>query len=169
VYIEVNNININKKTGGSYMAKRKILLVSNDSQSSVVLEELLQDEGYECLWIQNPDNALIHLETEDIDLVICDLKFYELGKENEFAGIELYDQMKDFKIGVPILLRSSYGIKELCEILQRNVAYVNDNLLDTLVDWKVYKERIIDALARQFISDIRSNKRKPDIIGKFGG
>ena len=85
---------------------KKLLVVDDDYAIRSFLEEALKDVGYHVEKADNGKSALKILETQQIDLIISDLKMPEID------GIQLLSAVKENYNKTGLLLMSAYGTVE---------------------------------------------------------
>ena len=78
------------------MRKKKILLVEDEQDLSVVFNMVLEDGGYEVDCFTEPVLALKNFKTGLYDLVILDIKMPEMN------GVELHRQLKKIDSAIKI-------------------------------------------------------------------
>src|SRR5258706_1139385 len=81
----------------------KILVVEDDEAMRLVLEERLQDWGYEVLTASDGERGKQLAESQDPDLVLSDVVMPELG------GVELLRALKTGNPGRPVVLMTAQG------------------------------------------------------------
>ena len=121
------------------MDKRRILIVDDNDELRAVLEEALRELGHEVVAIGDRANALAREDLEDFDLIISDLT------DDEDSGVQLLSEIKRKRLMVPVVvssdeaqqpgvvkafkmgavnyLRSPYDKEELCNIVEKTLAY----------------------------------------------
>lgn len=121
------------------MDKRRILIVDDNDDLRAVLEQALRDLGHEVVAIGDRAHALAREDLEDFDLIISDLT------DDEDSGVQLLSEIKRKRLMVPVVissdqaqqpgvvkafkmgavnyLRSPYDKEELCNIVEKTLAY----------------------------------------------
>lgn len=121
------------------MDKRRILIVDDNDDLRAVLEEALRELGHEVVAIGERSQALAREDLEDFDLIISDLT------DDEDSGVQLLSEIKRKRLIVPVVvssdeaqqpgvvkafkmgavnyLRSPYDKEELCNIVEKTLAY----------------------------------------------
>jgi len=94
-----------------------ILIVDDEKNYLVVLEALLGPEGYETRTADNARDALRLVQEVDLDLVITDMKMPGM------SGMELLEETKKVKPGVPVIMMTAYGTIEMAVEAMRKQAY----------------------------------------------
>jgi serine/threonine-protein kinase RsbW len=121
------------------MDKRSILIVDDNDELRAVLEQALRELGHEVVAIGDRADALAREDLEDFDLIISDLT------DDEDSGVQLLSEIKRKRLMVPVVvssdqaqqpgvvkafkmgavnyLRSPYDKEELCNIVEKTLAY----------------------------------------------
>lgn len=82
--------------------KPRIMVIDDDSTMRDSLAHLLGKAGFEAICLSKADNALATIKSEDIDVLLCDVKMPGM------TGIELQAQLKG-QTDVPLVLMSAHG------------------------------------------------------------
>jgi CheY-like chemotaxis protein len=82
---------------------KTILVVDDESNSRVLLREILSEAGYEVLEAADGLMALALLEKRQVDLLITDRSMPAMG------GLELLSKLRAQKRMIPALMVSAYG------------------------------------------------------------
>ena len=81
----------------------KTILVADDEEAiRTLLEEELKEEGYRVLTVSNARDALKMVETEQLDLVILDIRMPGMD------GLEALPRILGMKEGLPVILNTAY-------------------------------------------------------------
>jgi serine/threonine-protein kinase RsbW len=121
------------------MGKRRILIVDNNEELRAVLEASLRELGHEVVSTGDRNEALNREDLEDFDLIISDLA------DDAETGVQLISEIKRKKLLVPVVvssdegqqpgvikafkmgaanfLRLPYNKDELCQIVEKTLAY----------------------------------------------
>jgi serine/threonine-protein kinase RsbW len=121
------------------MDKRSILIVDDNDELRAVLEQALREMGHDVVAIGDRAEALAREDLEDFDLIISDLT------DDEDSGVQLLSEIKRKRLMVPVVvssdeaqqpgvvkafkmgavnyLRSPYDKEELCNIVEKTLAY----------------------------------------------
>jgi len=121
------------------MDKRSILIVDDNDELRAVLEQALRELGHDVVAIGDRGEALAREDLEDFDLIISDLT------DDEDSGVQLLSEIKRKRLMVPVVvssdeaqqpgvvkafkmgavnyLRSPYDKQELCNIVEKTLAY----------------------------------------------
>ncbi len=97
-----NNIKTIHKLEGSRVAK-KILVVDDQYGIRVLLNEILQKDGYQMFQAANGVQALKIVEDEVPDLVLLDMKIPGMD------GLEILKRIKEIKPNVDVMMMTAYG------------------------------------------------------------
>lgn len=85
------------------MSKKKILVVDDQYGIRVLLNEILQKDGYEMYQAANGVQALKIVEDHEPDLVLLDMKIPGMD------GLEILRRIKDVKPHVDVMMMTAYG------------------------------------------------------------
>jgi DNA-binding NtrC family response regulator len=113
---------------------QRILVVDDELDMLMLLRMMIEDStDYEVETTNNPSEALKMLTEKDVDLIISDLKMPGLD------GMELFDEAKDIKPDIPVIIITAYGSLEIAdEAMKKGVAdfitkpFRKDNILFTI-------------------------------------
>ena len=94
-----------------------ILIVDDEKNYLVVLEALLDPEGYETVTADNAEAALRLIRESDLDLVITDMKMPHM------SGLELLEASKKLKPDLPVIIMTAYGTIEMAVEAMKKHAY----------------------------------------------
>lgn len=83
--------------------KGKVLIVDDQFGIRILLNEVLQKEGYETFQAANGVQALEILNTKSPDLVLLDMKIPGMD------GIEILKRMKAVEPDIRVLIMTAYG------------------------------------------------------------
>jgi len=141
-----------------------VLVVDDDVSLGKVLKGLLERAGLKVLLSCDVDSALTYVETQDLDLVITDLKMP--GK----SGMDLLTLSRQRRPALPVIMLSAYGNIEAAVAAMRRGAY---DFITKPFDEKELLNVITKALAesrtnRELISAYfdEAEPSLPDIIGR---
>ncbi|HEY5390755.1 MAG TPA: response regulator, partial [Hanamia sp.] len=81
----------------------KVLIIDDEERIRSLLSKIISLEGFEVLQAADAKNGLKKLETDNIDVVICDVKLPDMG------GVELSKIIKDKYPATEIILLTAYG------------------------------------------------------------
>jgi len=99
------------------MAQR-ILVIDDELDMLMLLRMIIEDNTqYEVETTNNPSEALKLLTENEYNLVVTDLKMPGMD------GLELFDEIRDMKPDVPVIMMTAYGSLETSEeAMQKGVA-----------------------------------------------
>ena len=80
-----------------------ILVVDDEPNYLIILEELLEDEGFEVLTATNGNEALEVAEKADINLIVTDMQMPEMN------GVELLFESKKRWPAIPVIMVTAFG------------------------------------------------------------
>jgi two-component system NtrC family response regulator len=142
-----------------------ILIVDDEKNYTEILSVLLQEEGYETLTANSGSDALSILESEDVDLILTDMKMPGMD------GLELLRQAKGRDPDLPVIIMTAHGTVDKAVQAMQDGAYTfvlkpfeNDRLVlfvNKAIDmYRIVKEN------RQLRNTVESSYRFDNIIGK---
>ncbi len=82
---------------------KKILVVDDDDAIRMLINLELTEEGYQVLTASNAKDALEMVETEDLDLVILDIRMPGMD------GLEALPRILGLKEGLKVILNTAYS------------------------------------------------------------
>ncbi len=88
---------------GESLTKSTVLLVDDEKNYLVVLEDLLEDEGYSVLTASSGAEALQLIAQAPVDTVLSDIKMPGI------SGIELLDKILALDPDLPVILMTAYA------------------------------------------------------------
>lgn len=96
----------------------KILVIDDELDMLMLLKMLIEDNtSYEVVTTNSPTEAIRILKENHYDLIITDLKMPGMD------GIELFDEFKEIKPDVPVIIITAYGSPETAdEAMKKGVA-----------------------------------------------
>ncbi|MCD6306821.1 MAG: sigma-54-dependent Fis family transcriptional regulator [Deltaproteobacteria bacterium] len=94
-----------------------ILIVDDEKNYLVVLEALLESEGYEIITAGDARAALATVREADLDLVVTDMKMPGM------SGMELLEACKKLKPDLPVIMMTAYGTIEMAVEAMKKHAY----------------------------------------------
>ncbi len=81
----------------------KILIVDDEKSIRDALSDILSEENYEILTSEDGEAALTILDSEKVDLVLCDIKMPKMD------GMELLNKVSEEGLDVPFVMISAHG------------------------------------------------------------
>ncbi len=82
---------------------KKILVVEDEESMRMLLKEELEDENYDVKTVENGEEALKYLSSNDIDLITMDVEMPGM------SGLEIAGKVRDMKKDVKIILLTAYS------------------------------------------------------------
>ncbi len=96
------------------MSKKKVLIVDDQNGIRILLVEVFSSEGYEMFQAANGKAALEIISSEDLDLVLLDMKIPGMN------GLDILKQIKRIDHKVKVIMMTAYGeldmIKEATDL-----------------------------------------------------
>ncbi len=86
--------------------KAHILIIDDEKNYLLVLETLLEDEGYTVTAINDAETALTFLQESEVDVVVTDMKMPRL------TGMDVLAQVKKNWPHIPVLIMTAFGTIE---------------------------------------------------------
>ena len=83
--------------------KAHILIIDDEKNYLLVLQTLLEDEGYVVTAISDPETALAFLEESEVDVVVTDMKMPKV------TGREVLERVKKRWPYIPVLIMTAFG------------------------------------------------------------
>jgi len=80
-----------------------ILILDDEPNYLLVLEALLQDEGYSVTALNDPEMGLAYLEESEVDVIITDMKMPKL------SGQDVLERVKKTYPHIPVMIMTAYG------------------------------------------------------------
>ncbi len=94
------------------MKPKHILVVEDDTASTLLFQEIFQDTSYELTFAHSGEDAIIKLENgQNYDLILMDIKL------PDFDGFTLLPKIKQTNNNIPIIAQTAYAMshdKEKC-------------------------------------------------------
>jgi two-component system, NtrC family, response regulator HydG len=104
---------------------KNILIIDDDKDFRFLIQNQLKDQGFHCFHCGTKDQAFNLLQTENIDIVLCDLN---LRKE---TANEILEQMKDDFASIPVIIITGYSnVRSAVELMRLGAV---DYLLKPLI------------------------------------
>jgi len=107
-----------EQTSKEKIMAERILVVDDELDMLMLLRMIIEEKtSYEVETTNNPAEGLKMLREKDYDLVITDLKMPGMD------GIELFDELKEIKPDIPVIIMTAYGSLETGdEAMKKGVA-----------------------------------------------
>ncbi len=87
--------------------KKQILIVEDDEQMRALLQDMIEEEGYQTDSVNNGSEAFRKLVRESFDLVITDIRMPGL------TGLDILPGIKKLQPDVPIIVITAFGSEEI--------------------------------------------------------
>ena len=107
-----------------------ILIIDDEKNYLLVLQTLLEDEGYTVTALSDPETALAFLHESEVDVVVTDMKMPKI------TGQEVLQHVKKFWPNLPVLIMTAFGsIESAVEVMKYGAfdyitkPFSNDELL----------------------------------------
>ncbi len=89
--------------GNNMSESAHILVIDDEKNYLLVLQTLLEDEGYTVTAINDPETALAFLQESEVDVVVTDMKMPGV------SGMEILRQVKKQLPHIPVLIMTAFG------------------------------------------------------------
>ncbi len=145
-----------------------ILIVDDEKNYTMIIGEILQEEGYTSITASSGMEALDILNNEIIDLVLSDVKMPGM------SGIQLLENIKELNPDLPVIIMTAYGSVEKAVDAMHKGAYTfilkpfeNQALIahitKALSVYKIVQEnsRLRDAISSRYSFDNIIGKSRP--------
>ncbi|MEN8211869.1 MAG: sigma-54 dependent transcriptional regulator [Thermodesulfobacteriota bacterium] len=145
-----------------------ILIVDDEKNYTMIIGEILQEEGYNTNTASSGMEALDILNSEIIDLVLTDVKMPGM------SGIQLLENIKELNPDIPVIIMTAYGSVEKAVDAMHKGAYTfilkpfeNQALIahitKALSVYKIVQEnsRLKDAISSRYSFDNIIGKSRP--------
>ena len=83
-----------------------ILIIDDEKNSLLVLQTLLEDEGYTVTALSDPETALAFLQESEVDVVVTDMKMPRI------TGLDVLERVKKQWPYIPVLIMTAFGTIE---------------------------------------------------------
>ncbi|MBW2498005.1 MAG: sigma-54-dependent Fis family transcriptional regulator [Deltaproteobacteria bacterium] len=142
----------------------RILVVDDERSMQEFLEIFLRREGYDVITAGDVDTALVHLESDEIDLVITDLQMPEK------TGLELIQAARESSPDTIVIVVTAFGTTDSAIAAMKEGAYdylTKPFKVDELriVMEKALEKKVLASENRRLRQEIRSRSRHRHIIG----
>ena len=110
--------------------KAHLLIIDDEKNYLLVLQTLLEDEGYAVTAISDPETALAFLDESEVDVVVTDMKMPKV------TGRKVLERNKKNWPYIPVLIMTAFGsIESAVEVMKYGAfdyitkPFSNDELL----------------------------------------
>ena len=142
-----------------------ILIVDDEKNYLVVLETLLESEGYEIITASNGSEAVERLRGSDINLIITDVKMPVM------SGMELLKKAKELNPDIPVIMMTAFGTIEMAVEAMKEHAFdyiikpfENDRLKMTVK--KALESASLKMENRRLRAELSGRFSRGEIVGK---
>lgn len=112
------------------MSNGRVLVIDDEKNYLMILQAILEDEGYEVTTMNDPEMVMPYLEEAEVDVVITDMKMPKI------TGKELLEHIKKSYPRLPVLIMTAFGsIENVVEVMRHGAfdyitkPFANDELL----------------------------------------
>jgi DNA-binding NtrC family response regulator len=139
----------------------KILVVDDEKGIRNTMKNILEYEGYEVLLAEKGSEALDVAETNNFDVIFCDIKMPEMD------GVEILDKLQEKHPEIPVIMISGHGtIDAVVECIKKGAYDFIEKPLDlnrVLISLRNATEKT------ELVRETKTLKRKvskiPDMVG----
>ena len=110
--------------------KSHILIIDDEKNYLLILQTLLEEEGYTVTAISDPETALAFLEESEVDVIVTDMKMPKI------SGRDVLEQVKKSWPHIPVLIMTAFGsIESAVEVMKYGAfhyitkPFANDEIL----------------------------------------
>jgi DNA-binding NtrC family response regulator len=145
------------------MRERTLIAEDNEDMRDLI-QEVLEDAGYETLAAANGRQALAHIEKENevIDLVITDVRMPEM------TGDELLAKVRELRAEAPVIVITAFGsVEQAVEMVKAGAYQYLTKPFDNREMLRLVEEALESSAAQREQSRLRREKPEPPprIIG----
>ena len=98
--------------------KAHILIIDDEKNYLLVLQTLLEDEGYTVTAISDPETALAFLDESEVDVVVTDMKMPKV------TGRQVLERVKKSWPYIPVLIMTAFGsIESAVELMKYHAVH----------------------------------------------
>jgi len=142
----------------------RILVVDDEQSMREFLEIFLRREGYEVVTAPDVDTAVLHLESDEVDLVITDMQMPEK------TGLDLLLAARDISPETILIVVTAFGTTDSAIAAMKEGAYdylTKPFKVDELriVIEKALEKKLLSNENRRLRRELRSHSRDRNIIG----
>ena len=106
--------------------KARLLIIDDEAMVRDSMEAYLEDSGYSVVAVDSGQAGLDILETNDIDLVLCDLRMPVLD------GLQVLQKVKQRSVNIPVIVVSGAGVMD--DVVQALRLGASDYLVKPILD-----------------------------------
>ena len=110
---------------GSLM-KARLLIIDDEEMVRDSMEAYLEDSGYEVVAVDSGSAGLEVLETQQVDLIVCDLRMPNLD------GLQVLQKVKQRSETIPVIVVSGAGVMD--DVVQALRLGASDYLVKPIID-----------------------------------
>ena len=145
----------------------RILVVDDERSMQEFLEIFLRREGYDVVTAGDVDTAVVHLETDEIDLVITDMQMPDK------TGLDLLLAAREVSPETILIVVTAFGTTDSALSAMKEGAYdylTKPFKVDELriVIEKALEKKVLSSENRRLRRELRSQSRGRNIIGHSG-
>lgn len=106
--------------------KARLLIIDDEAMVRDSMEAYLEDSGYSVVAVNSGQAGLDVLETQDIDLILCDLRMPNLD------GLQVLQKVKQRPDNIPVIVVSGAGVMD--DVVQALRLGASDYLVKPIID-----------------------------------
>ena len=106
--------------------KARLLIIDDEAMVRDSMEAYLEDSGYTVIAVNSGLAGLEVLETQEIDLILCDLRMPNLD------GLEVLKKVKQREDNIPVIVVSGAGVMD--DVVQALRLGAGDYLVKPIID-----------------------------------
>ncbi len=131
----------------------RILIAEDDEGLRTGLEEMLKEEGYEVVSVENGEDALEKIKNEDFDVLLTDLVMPKM------SGMELLAEVKRVKPEVKVIIITAFAtIDSAVEAIKKGASdYIE----------KPFKINEVQNTIRRVLEETKFERRSTRLTGKI--
>ena len=97
----------------------KILIIEDNGEMRSLLQDFVEEEGFEADSVEKRTSAFKKLMTECLDLIITDIRL--LG----YSGLDILPELKRVQPEIPIIVITAFGSEKVyCKALSRKAVSI---------------------------------------------
>jgi sigma-B regulation protein RsbU (phosphoserine phosphatase) len=106
--------------------KARLLIIDDEAMVRDSMEAYLEDSGYSVLAVDSGQAGLEILETQEVDLILCDLRMPNLD------GLQVLQKVKQRSHNIPVIVVSGAGVMD--DVVQALRLGASDYLVKPIID-----------------------------------